>query len=293
MEKLLRPIYQEKASHPCTMGIIMIEKDKNESPITDGFDAVLFVITNKGTQKTIEAKHYVMGEQKAALYIVSEEKMREWLLLGNNRKIFDWLYGGKVLFDRNEFLEELKAELRNFPFYGRKVKMGVEFAKLIRRYIDGKDFFENHHYLDAYNHIIHSLHHLARLSVIEKGFHPEVTVWKQVKQIEPEIYKLYEELVTSDETIDKRLELLFLASEYLIHSKLSLGAEHLVRVMDEQKEWTIQQFYEHTELQMYSVDLPVFLEYLVGRKMISIQQRESKGKGVFHRHYTTQIPEEV
>ncbi len=80
--------------------------------------------------------------------------------------------------------------------------------------MDGKLFFDHQQYLDAYNHVIHSLHHLGRLSVIEKGFHPEVTVWNQVKHIEPEIYKLYEELITSEETLDKRLELLFLVSDF-------------------------------------------------------------------------------
>ncbi|KMR35055.1 hypothetical protein EY05_14905, partial [Staphylococcus aureus] len=71
-------------------------------------------------------------------------------------------------------------------------------------------------YLDAYNHVVHALHHLARLAIIENGFHPEITVWNQVKQIEPEIFKLYEELLTSEESIEKRLELLFLASDFLI-----------------------------------------------------------------------------
>ena len=86
--------------------------------------------------------------------------------------------------------------------------MGLEFAKLIRSYVDGKALFENKQFLDAYNHVVHSLHHLARLAVIENGLHPELTVWHQVKQIEPEIYKLYEELVNSEETIEKRLELI-------------------------------------------------------------------------------------
>ena len=82
--------------------------------------------------------------------------------------------------------------------------------------MDGKAFFENQHYLDAYNHIVHSLHHLARLAVIENGFHPEITVWNRVtKKLEPEIFKPYDELVNSQETLEKRLELLFLASEFL------------------------------------------------------------------------------
>ena len=57
------------------------------------------------------------------------------------------------------------------------------------------------------------------VAVIENGLFPEVTVWSQVKKIDPAIYKLYEELIISDEPLEKRLELLFLASEFFIHNR--------------------------------------------------------------------------
>jgi energy-coupling factor transporter ATP-binding protein EcfA2 len=114
-------------------------------------------------------KHYTYNDSKAAMHIITEAQLKEWLLLGTNRKIFEWLHSAKILFDRNEYIENLKTELREFPFNGRKIKMGLEFAKLIRRYVDGKALFENKQYLDAYNYVVHSLHHLARLAVIENG----------------------------------------------------------------------------------------------------------------------------
>ncbi|PMY00971.1 hypothetical protein C1Y18_34915, partial [Pseudomonas sp. MPR-R5A] len=90
-----------------------------------------------------------------------------------------------------------------------------------------------------------SLHHLARLTIIENGFHPEVTVWNQVRQMEPEIMKLYEELVQSHEPLEKRLELLFLASEFLIHSRTRLGANHLLDILADKEVWTIQDIIQH------------------------------------------------
>src|SRR5690606_40421365 len=68
---------------------------------------------------------------------------------------------------------------------------------------------------------------LARLAIIKNGHFPEITVWNQVKKIEPEIHKLYEELVNSEEGLEKRLELLFLASDVLIHSYIEYGTSHL------------------------------------------------------------------
>jgi hypothetical protein len=285
MEDLLRPIYQERASHKNTLGILMIEKVAQHSPVTDTFDVVLFVIV-QNAEHPISIKHYAFSDQKAALHVVDEQKVREWILFGSNRKVIEWLLNGRILFDRNEYISNLRKELLEFPAENRKLKMGLEFAKLIRRYTDGKGFFEEKQFLDAYNHILHALHHLARLSVIEHGFYPEVTVWNQVKNIEPQIYKLYEELIESEEPLYKRLELLFLASDFLIHSKLNVGASHLISVLETKNgPWSIFDIYRHHELETYSVDLVVMLEFLVEKNVLSIEKVHTKGQGVYHRYY--------
>lgn len=284
MEHILRPIYQERASQANTLGVLLIEKREKASASTDTFDAVLLIII-KEAEHPLHIKHYSYEDKKASLNIVTEDQLNEWLLMGSNRKVIEWIFSGKILFDRNDYFQDLKQELREFPFYGRKIKMGIEFSKLIRRYLDGKTFFENKQYMDAYNHIVHSLHHLARLSVIENGFHPEVTVWNQVKQMEPEIYKLYEELITSEETIEKRLELLFLAGEFLIHSRTEVGSTHIIDVLQEQEIWSFDEMLNHPDLSLYSVDLGVMLEYLIEKKYITVVTKETKGQGIFHRYY--------
>lgn len=286
MEDILRPIYQERASHPNTIGVLIVEKRQKLFPATDTFDTILLIIVNSADQPVF-IKHYIFNEKKAAMHMITEAQLKEWMLLGSNKKIFDWLYDGKIVFDRNDYIANLKQELREFPFYGRKIKMGVEFARLIRRYTDGKAFFDDFHYLDAYNHIVHSLHHLARLAVIENGFHPEVTVWHQVKHIDPEIFKLYEELVCSEETLKKRLELLFLASEFLIHSRTQIGSAHLLSVMEERESWAFNDMVEHPELEAYSVDLGILVEYLIDKNLIEVVPVQTKGQGIYHRHYKT------
>jgi Nucleotidyltransferase-like/Helix-turn-helix domain len=286
MEDILRPIYQERASSKSTLGILLIEKKSNVSTETDTFDYILFIIVDEA-EDPVYLKHYTYKNKKAALHVVKEVQLKEWILLGTNRKVVEWIQDGKILFDRNDYLNDLKTELRDFPFNGRKLKMGIEFAKLIRRYMDGKAFFETNHYLDAYNHVVHSLHHLARLEVIKQGFYPEVTVWNQVKHIEPEIYKLYEELVNSTETLEKRLELLFLASEFLIYSRTNSGSQHLIEIIEtKQKPWSIAELIDHPELAYYSVDLSLLLEYLIDKNLIKIVEVETKGHEIYHRYYT-------
>lgn len=285
MEQTLRPIYQERASFPDTLGVLLVSKRWEGDPLTDTFDEILLIISSSNTIP-IQTKHYTDGEEKAALHIISENQLKKWLLLGTKRKVVDWLFYGKVFFDRNEYIEDLKRELQEHPFFGRDLKMGIELAKLVRRYMEGKSFFEQHHYMDAYHHAVQSLHHLARLAVIEKGILPEVTVWSQVKKIDPSIYKLYEELIMSDEAIEKRLELMFLASEFFIHNRTEYGARHILRVMSEKEIWRIQELHEHEELKMYSVDLEMLIEFLIEKNIIKVLSIDSKNDFLYHRRYS-------
>lgn len=285
MEDILRSIYQERASLTSTLGILLIEKKDYTSDITDSFDYTLLVIT-ESDEASVQVKHYSYKDKKAALHIVSMQQVEEWLLLGSNRRLTEWLHNGKIIFDRNENIEGLKREIHDFPFSGRRLKQGLAFARLVKRYVQGKSSFDTGHYLDAYNHMVHSLHHLARLEIINSGFYPEVTVWEQVRHIEPQIYKLYEELITSEESLEKRLELLFLASEFMIYSRTNVGTQHLTHILSSKSEpWTIADMMNHPELKFYSVDLVVLIEYLVDKGIIDVVLVQTKGNDLYHRLY--------
>ncbi|MER1957595.1 MAG: nucleotidyltransferase-like protein [Solibacillus sp.] len=284
MEHILRPIYQERASQPDTLGVILINKREGAENMTDTFDAVLLIIV-KESDTPMYSKHYTYGDAKMVMHIVTEERLRKWIFIGSNRRLVDWLFHGKIMFDRNEFLFKLRSEMQEFPFFGRKLKTGIQFAQLIRRYQEGKELFEDEHYLDAYNHVVASLHHLGRLSIIDSGHYPEVTVWAQVKRNDPAIYKLYEELIMSSESLEKRLELLFLASEFLINARTNDGAQHLLETMLSQPSWTIQEMHDHAELSYYSTDLEVFVEYLIDRGLVLVDEVIAKNEAIFHRNY--------
>jgi Nucleotidyltransferase-like/Helix-turn-helix domain len=284
MEDILRPLYQERASKKETLGILLIEKRKTDSPVTDDLDAILFIITSNN-EVPVFVKQYEYKEQRAALYIASEQQISEWIMMGTNRRTVDWVLNGKVLFDRNEYVANLKKRLLDFPREDRVKRIGIEFAKLIRRFKEGKDFYTSNHHLDAFNHVVHALHHLARLSVLENGFYPEVTVWNQVKKIEPSIYRLYEELVGSQEEINKKLELLFLASELYVNKKVDIGSTHLLTIMSEKEEWTFNELISHQQVNPYAIDLGILLEFLIQKEIVVVHKVETKGKSLYHRHY--------
>lgn len=284
MEQVLRSIYQERASDPTTLGVLLVEKREEEDPNTDTFDAILLIITADETTP-IYTKHYISDAGNAAMHVISDSQLKKWLVVGSKRKVVEWLFTGTVYFDRNEYIENMKRKLREYPYYGQKVKMGLELSRLVRSYIEGKTFYEQENYLDAYNHVVNSLHHLARLAIIEKGLFPEVKVWKQVKKIDPAVYKLYEELIMSEEPLKQRLELLFLASEFFIYNRTAEGAQHILEVMGTKDLWEIQELHEHKELKLYSVELEVLIEFLIKKGFIEVVESPSKNNLIYHRMY--------
>lgn len=285
MEDLLRPIYQERASHPNTMGILLVEKKKPISPVTDNFDVILLVIMSQAEQSWY-VKHYEFDGKTAAMHIIEESLLNNWIDTSTNRRVVEWVINGKAIFDRNEYITNLKEELRIFPNEKRKLKMAIEFAKLTRSYSESKDLFESGHALDAYSRILRSLHYLGRLAIIEKGYHPEVLVWGQVKRIDPEVYKLYEELIKSSEEISKRVELILLALEFALSSRAKVCAEHLIEIMNKAEEpWSFGELKVHPGISSYALDLSSMIEYLKERSIIEIVQVETKGEGIYHRKY--------
>jgi len=262
-----------------------MERRKNQDANTDYFDVVLFVIL-ADSKPEWETKHYEYNGYKVAMHLVNTVQLNDWLLNSSNRRVVDWLMNGKVIFDRNEYMKQFRQQLMEFPIKERQIKIGVEFSKLIRRFTDGKSLYYEGHYLDSYNQIVHALHHLARLSVIEHGFYPEVTVWQQVKKIEPEIHKLYSELVSGNEPIDKKLELLLIANEFELMTKTKLGSAHLLNLMKtKETSWTIQELKDQLAIHDYSLDLSILLEYLVQKGYVDVVMEQTKGKSIFHRKY--------
>ncbi|WP_216830500.1 nucleotidyltransferase-like protein [Alkalihalobacterium elongatum] len=285
MEVMLRQLYQDKASEPDTLGILIVEKESGFDTITDGHDVILLIIKEKGSSEWL-VRHYEYLDKTVSMNIIDEDRLFQWMITGSNRRFIDWVFKGKVLFDRNEYVYNMKKRINDFPFEERQQKLGIEFSKLIRRFEKGKALYQSENYFDAFNHILHALHHQARLSVIERGFYPEVTVWDQVKHIEPETFKLYQELLLGHETIEKRVELVLLANEFAITSKAQLGSMHILKIMNRSMDpWTISELMEHPELKEYSIDLELLVSFLVQKGVVEVIHKETKAKGIYHRLY--------
>ncbi|WP_017728935.1 nucleotidyltransferase-like protein [Halalkalibacterium ligniniphilum] len=285
MEEQLRQLYQERASEADTLAILFVEKEASYSSATDRFDAV-FLIIKQAFEQRWTVMHYELAGYSVAVHSLHEEVIQHSLLVGNQRRLVEWLVIGKIVFDRNEYVKALKRRMEEFPIEERREKMAIQFSKLLRHFEEGKMLFRREHYFDAFNCMMYALQHLARLAVTEHGYYPEVTIWEQVKQIEPETHKLYQELIHGSESIEKRVELLLIAAEYAIGSKVDVGSSHLIKIMESRlAPWSFQELLEREELAGYRIDLELLLNYLVGKNMIHITLEETKAQTIYHRLY--------
>ncbi|KEF39255.1 hypothetical protein M670_01016 [Schinkia azotoformans MEV2011] len=288
MENILRPIFEAFEGREETLGILVLEKTKTNSPLTEQFDALIIVLVknNETLDSVCNVEHYSIENNSIAVHIIAENNFLKWLPSGNYRRNLLRVINGQIVFDRDGYIANLKKNLFDNPIETRKKKIAIEFAKLIRCFSIGKELYEGNQYLDAFNQMVKALHHLARLSVIEHGFYPEITVWNQVKRIEPEVYALYLELVESSELIEKRVQLLLLAIEFAISSRARIGSSYLIEIMKSKRDaWTISELINEPKLRELTVDLGILLQYLYAKNIVQIETKEIEGQGIYQTQY--------
>lgn len=278
MEELIRPLVKHCASQPTTVAVLLVDHIK-ELTSEDLFDVIVYAVA--ANQKNPEqCRHFYVKGVRVGLFIVDEGQFRNKIL--SDSYSLQLLYRSKVLFERDHYIDSVKKETSN---YDPKMKIGLEFAELIQSYTMGKNMFEDGHFLNAYHLLVNSLHQLARIALIEKGIQEDSALWMKVKNVEPEILKIFEELIKSEEPIEKRLELIFLASSFLIYSKALKGSEHILEVLSEGGMWSYEMIAQHPRIKLYGASLGTFLEYLIEKELIVTVQVESVFTGIYERYY--------
>lgn len=248
--------------------VTVIKTNDPRSPLIDGFDLLVLVIT-RNKQPSNYISHYIKEDARIQERWIHKEGLERWILNGENRSIIQWLLQGEILVDKDTYLEGLRHRLLEYPQVLREKKLFIEFSLFLRTYLQGKDYIQQNQTLDAYSNVLDALHHWARITIIESDHHPEVMVWKQVKKINPGVYKLYEELTLSPETLEQRVELVLLACEFSVMSKMKECCKLLFRVLDSREEpWSANELKYHPELKDLHVELALVLKKLQKKSFI-------------------------
>nr|WP_102714388.1 nucleotidyltransferase-like protein [Paenibacillus castaneae] len=272
MEELVEHIKKHFAgryqAEPDLVGLAVIENPYPYNPLVDGLDILVLVVLEKDRSLN-ETEHVQLEGKRVLIRIIDPSSLNEWLSGGENRNIIEWLVRGEILVDRDGYMSSVRERLLQFPESMREQKQFAEFASFLRTYLQAKQDLVDSNLLDAYSHTLTALNHWAHIVLIEEGHHPELTVWKQLKRVHPGIYKLYEELTVSPETLEQRVQLVMLGCEFSIMSKMKTSCSLLLGVLASREEpWSIAELQSHPSINVLHVDLSLVLQKLVQREYI-------------------------
>lgn len=250
------------------ISVMAVDNPKQLPSLTDGFDTLLLIVTNDLNLNN-HTTNYIRDDSRIQERWVDPSSIEQWIRHGVNRNILHWLLKGEILLDQNTYLEGLRHRILEFPGDLREHKLLVEFSLFLRKYLQSKEYILDEHLLDAYNNILEALHHWARIVIIEDGYHPEITVWRQIRAINPGVYKLYEELTMSKETLKQRVQLVLLACEFSVMSKMERCCEAFIQILRENEQpLSSDELEQHAQLVVVRAELPLLLNKLVKKGLI-------------------------
>lgn len=255
------------------VGIIAVQQSYPCSAFIDEFDLLLLIVFRDGAVECVSERrrlhHYIKGDCRVLEKRIDLKSLNRWIASGQNRNVVQWLLQGEIIYDEERVLEHLREELTGFGSLLQEQKLFTEFSLFLRKYLESKQHMHEGHTLDAYSNILEALHHWARIAVIEEGAHPETMVWKQVRQYNSGIYKLYEELTLSPETLEQRVKLVLLACEFSVMSKMKQCCTLLLKIIQSRPEpWSASELCSHPMLNHLHAETSLVLRKLAKRSLI-------------------------
>ncbi|GAB7058044.1 MULTISPECIES: nucleotidyltransferase-like protein [unclassified Paenibacillus] len=267
MESVKQYWVEKLRQDEAVISVSAVDSPSMFSSVTDGFDILLLVVSHDN-KRTYQQIHYIKDNLRIQERWISPDALEQRILHAEHSNLIYWILKGEILLDRNTYMESLRHKILEFPVELRERKLLIEFSKFLRCYLQSKEYILNEHFLDAYNNILEALRHWARIVIIESGSHPEVTVWRQVKTINPGIYKLYEELTLSRETLKQRVQLVLLACEFSVMSKMENCCKLLIDLLASREEaWSLQELQQVPKLADVKAELPLLVSKLVKKSL--------------------------
>lgn len=234
------------------------------SSLIYGFELVVITVCEGINEAGIEIEHCTNGDMQYQLLYIGNEDLKRWVMTGENREIVQCFLHGEIIWDVEGELARLRQKIIDFGEGMREQRKFIEFAKFLKMYIEAKRYTQALDFLDAYYNVLQALKHYARIELIEQGILPENSVWEQVRPLNSVVYKLFDELTDSKETLEQRIQLVLLACEFNIMSKMADCCSILLRILSSRKEaWSIQELRQMPELAHVREEVPMILRKLV------------------------------
>lgn len=245
-----------------------IHSDECFGFMSDDFELIILVLCHQ-TQGDLRIEHGISGLQRYQLIYVSSTDIKDWMVSGEKNGLIHCFMEGDIIWDVNDELKQLREALLSFDRSMSERKRFKEFAHFLEKYVRAKQHYSNERFMDAYLAIIEALLHYARIELIEHGIRVETDIWEQLRPLNSVVYKLYEQLSTSQETIEQRVELVLLACEFFVMSKLADCSSLLLDVLRSRSEpWSVGELMMNPKLAHVREELPIVLRKLVYRSLV-------------------------
>lgn len=288
MEKRVLFYAEQFGKEEGLVSLLLVANPFSHQPLFDGMDRLALVVLHSVSSGT-DTEHWVWEDDRIQVRRLTRETLERWIVSGDNRNVVHWLVEGDILIDKGNYLLDLRKRLMEWSPLLREQKLLSEFSRFNRTYLQAKQDLKEGQVLDAYSNVLSSLHHWAHIALVEEGMHPELTVWEQMHRVNPGIYKLFEELTTSGETLEQRVQLVLLACEFSMLNKMQSSCVLLIRLIESREQsWSPAELQQHPDLSGLSLDLSLLLQRLVKRGYIrevarSMRQRSA---GLIELRYT-------
>ncbi|MHA0858464.1 nucleotidyltransferase-like protein [Paenibacillus sp. CMAA1364] len=263
--------YKDMMDEECIGSFVYDQQsDQLQGAFFQGFDKLILVITNSNEFGS-KVSHVMYDDKQYKIMRICYKEFRRVLVACDNADIVRCFLEGELVGDTDERLAKIRAEFQAFEQPFRDQKMFLEFSRFLKLYLDSKQYLSEGHVMDAYHSVTDSLHHWARIELIERGIRPKSNVWEQVRGLDTAVHKLYQELTVSDETAQQKVELVLLGCEFSVITKMAECTCLLINVIKSRVEpWSIEELMQHTDLDMVSDEVPLVLSKLVFRSKIKV-----------------------
>ena len=256
---------------PGVRGVLSVKNAAVAGPAADGFDELLIVFGN-APDGASSIHHYMEGDRRVQERWMLPETAEQEVKAGSDPQFVKWVLDGEIVADIDGFLPRLRERLAaGVPAQQRDRKRMECYSSFLKHYLVARLHLREGRLLDAYSRIVGALHDWACAVVYEHGLWPEPGLWEQVRRLNPGVYKLYEELARSPESLEERLQLALLACEFSLVSKLEACCRPILDVIrSRERPWRLQELASHPDLAGADVEWALILDRLVKKGLVRL-----------------------
>ena len=232
------------------------------------FDIHIVVVYEKEVNGPPVQQCLLRGE-RCQITNLNMEQFQQRLIRGNDELLLKCIQKGELIKDSGGKLAALKSDFSRCHGAIKDQMLFVSYARFLKKYLDAKQYVKESRIMDAYLHVLEGLYHWAELELIERGIQPGAELLDQVTGLNTPVRKLYDELTLSKETVGQRVELVLLACEFSVASKMGACTGLLLDVLkSRRKPWSIEDLMEHPALSLVREELPLVMRKLVYRNFV-------------------------